>query len=69
MKRTQFNNFIIGLALSIGLFPACGGNKPSDDAYKQQARYFAADESLSPVIDEELDIFNMKNKRDSIYAI
>ena len=69
MNRTQFKNFIIGLALSIGLFPACGGNKPSDDAYKQQARYFAADESLSPVIDEELDIFNMKNKRDSIYAI
>lgn len=69
MKRSQFNNFIIGLALSIGLFPACGGNKPSDDAYKQQARYFAADESLSPVLDEELDIFNMKNKRDSLYAI
>ena len=69
MNRTQFKNLVIGLALSIGLFPSCGGNKPSDDAYKQQARYFAADESLSPVIDEELDIFNMKNKRDSIYAI
>ena len=55
MKRTQFNNFIIGLALSIGLFPSCG-DKPSDNAYKEQARYFAADESLSPVIDEELDI-------------
>lgn len=68
MNRTQFNNFIIGLALSIGLFPACG-DKPSDNEYKQRARYFAADESLSPVIDEELDIFNMKNKRDSIYAI
>lgn len=68
MKRTQFNNFIIGLALSIGLFPSCG-DKPSDNAYKEQARYFAADESLSPVIDEELDIFNMKNKRDSIYPL
>ena len=68
MNRTQFNNFIIGLSLSIGLFPACG-DKPSDIAYKQQARYFAADESLSPVIDEELDIFNMKNKRDSLFAI
>ena len=68
MNRTQFKNFIIGLALSIGLFPACG-DKPSDNEYKQRARYFAADESLSPVIDEELDIFNMKNKRDSIYAI
>lgn len=68
MNRTQFNNFIIGLTLSIGLFPSCG-DKPSDDAYKKQARYFAADESLSPVIDEELDIFNMKNKRDSIYPL
>jgi phosphate transport system substrate-binding protein len=68
MKRTQFKKLFIGLALSIGLFPSCG-NKPSDDAYKQQARYFAADESLSPVIDEELDIFNMKNKRDSIYPL
>ena len=68
MKRTQFKKLFIGLALSIGLFPSCG-NKPSDNAYKQQARYFAADESLSPVIDEELDIFNMKNKRDSIYPL
>jgi phosphate transport system substrate-binding protein len=68
MNRTQFKKLFIGLALSIGLFPSCG-NKPSDDAYKQQARYFAADESLSPVIDEELDIFNMKNKRDSIYPL
>lgn len=68
MKRTQFKKLFIGLALTIGLFPSCG-NKPSDDAYKKQAKYFAADESLSPVIDEELDIFNMKNKRDSIHAI
>ena len=51
MNRTQFKNFIIGLALSIGLFPACG-DKPSDNEYKQRARFFAADESLSPVIDE-----------------
>lgn len=68
MNRTQFNNFIIGLTLSIGLFPSCG-NKPSDDSYKKQARYFAADESLSPIIDEELDIFHMKSKRDSIYPL
>ena len=68
MNRTQFNIFIIGLTLSIGLFPSCG-NKPSDDSYKKQARYFAADESLSPIIDEELDIFHMKSKRDSIYPL
>ena len=56
------------MALSIGLFPSCG-NKPSDNAYKQQARYFAADESLSPIIDEELDIYLMRSKRDSIYPL
>ena len=50
------------------MFPSCG-NKPSDDTYKQQSKYFAADESLSPIINEELDIFNMKNKRDSIYPL
>lgn len=50
------------------MFPSCG-NKPSDDTYMAQCKYFAADESLSPIIDEELDIFNMKNKRDSIYPL
>ena len=68
MNRTQFNTLLIGLSLFIGLFPSCG-NKPSDDTYKQQSKYFAADESLSPIINEELDIFNMKNKRDSIYPL
>ena len=68
MNRTQFNTLLIGLSLFIGLFPSCG-NKPSDDTYKQQCKFFAADESLSPIINEELDIFNMKNKRDSIYPL
>jgi phosphate transport system substrate-binding protein len=68
MNRTQFNLLLIGLSLFIGLFPSCG-NKPSDDTYNQQSKYFAADESLSPIINEELDIFNMKNKRDSIYPL
>ena len=68
MNRTQFNTLLIGLSLFIGLFPSCG-NKPSDDTYNQQSKYFAADESLSPIINEELDIFNMKNKRDSIYPL
>ena len=68
MNRSQFNILLIGLSLFIGLFPSCG-NKPSDDRYMAQCKYFAADESLSPIIDEELDIFNMKNKRDSIYPL
>lgn len=71
MKRSQFNISLIGLSLTIlGLFPSCG-NKPNnaDISYQQSSRYFAADESLSPVIDEELDIFNMKSKRDSIHPL
>lgn len=68
MKIAQFN-IIIGLVLlTIGLFPACG-NKPTDDRYKRQSQFFAADESLSPVIDEELDIFLHKSKRDKIEAL
>lgn len=70
MNKAQFKILFIGLILSIGLFPSCGGNRPSDNNnYKEAARYFAADESLSPIIDEELDIFLMKSKRDSIYPL
>lgn len=56
-------------ALALVLLASCGGNKQQDTAYQEQCRYFAADESLSPVIDEELDIFHMKNKRDSIHPL
>jgi len=73
MSKTQFKDFFylfIGLTIFTGLFPSCGGgNRPSDNKYKESARYFAADESLSPVIDEELDIFHMKSKRDSIHPL
>ena len=71
MNRTQFNNIVIGLAIAtLGLFPSCG-NKPNhaDIAYKEASRHFAADESLQPIIDEELDIFHMKSKRDSIHPL
>ena len=63
-------NTFIALTLSaLGLFASCGGNKQQDTAYREQCRYFAADESLSPIIDEELDIFHMKSKRDSIHPL
>lgn len=69
MNIQQFRNLFIGLTLITGLFSSCGGNRPSDNAYKEAARYFAADESLSPIINEELDIFLMKSKRDSIHPL
>ena len=71
MNRTQFNNIVIGLAIAtLGLFPSCG-NKPNDAdiAYRETSRPFAADESLQPIADEVLDIFNLQNKRDSIYPL
>ena len=54
---------------TLGLLASCGGNQQQDAAYQEQCRYFAADESLSPVINEELDIFHMKSKRDSILPL
>ena len=71
MNKTQFNNIVIGLAIAtLGLFPSCG-NKPNtaDIAYRETSRYFAADESLQPIIDEDLDIFSLQNKRDSIFPL
>ena len=63
-------NFIGLSLLALGLFSSCG-NKPNtaDTSYQEASRYFAADESLSPIIDEELDIFHMKSKRDSIHPL
>jgi len=61
--------FIVLTVLALGLLASCGGNKQQDTAYKEQCRYFAADESLSPIIDEELEIFHMKSKRDSIHPL
>ena len=69
MNTKQFKNLFIGLTFFTGLFPPQERNRPSDNTYKEAARYFAADESLSPIINEELDIFLMKSKRDSIYPL
>ena len=58
-------NILVGLTLlTVGLLPSCGG-KPTYD-YDKAAKQFAADESLSPIIDEELDAFNMRNKKGNI---
>ena len=60
---------ILVTALMAVLLASCGGNTQQDTAYQEQCRYFAADQRLQPVIDEELDIFHMKSKRDSILPI
>ena len=68
MNKNTWFSLVAALAIVAVLLPSCGG-KPNDEAYKQQSRNFAADESLQPVIDEELDIFHMKSKRDSILPL
>ena len=67
MKST-FNN-IIGLTLVLGLFLACG-NKPkntqAEKDYQRAARYFVADESFSPILNEALDVFRYQNILDTL---
>ena len=58
---------LVGLTLIIGLLPSCGG-KPNPK-YEETAKCFAADESLSPIIDEELKIFHIKTKRGPLYPL
>ena len=42
------------------MLPSCGGKSNSD--YQEVAKFFAADESLSPVVNEELDAYRMRRK-------
>ncbi len=62
---------IIGLTLLLGLFLACG-NKPKntseEQAYQKAARFFAADESFSPILNEVLDVFRYRAPLDTIEA-
>ena len=66
--KTTFNS-IIGLTLVLGLFLACG-NKPkntqAEQEYQRAARYFVADESFSPILNEELQVFSYQNMFDTL---
>jgi len=53
---------IVGLTLIIGLLPSCGG-KPTNSNYEETAKLFAADKSISPVIDECNNAFFNKTQR------
>ena len=69
MIRNAFN--LIGLTLILGLFLACG-NKPKntkeEQDYQRAARYFVADASFQPILDEELQIFLYQNLLDTLEA-
>ena len=70
MNRNAFNS-IIGLTLILGLFLACG-NKPkntqAEQQYQKAARYFMADESFSPILNEALDVYRYMNVLDTLEA-
>lgn len=61
MNRFSFDT-IIGLTLISGLFLACR-NKPENSSlpydYEAAASAFTADESFFPILDEELEVFNV----------
>ena len=53
------------------MFPSCG-NKPkntqAEQDYKRAARYFVADESFSPILNEALDVFLYDSILDTLEA-
>lgn len=58
MKKTLFY-ILVGLTLSLGLSVSCT-DKPKNgrtDTYSSGAIKFASDESFSPIIDEEIQVF------------
>ena len=59
MNRTS--NILVGLTLTIGLLVACA-DKPKGgrtDTYSSGVITFASDESFSPIIEEEREVFEM----------
>ena len=67
----KLTSILIGLSLTLGLFPSCG-NKPkntqAEQDYKRAARYFVADESFSPILNEALDVFLYDSILDTLEA-
>ena len=67
----RITSILIGLTLILGLFPSCG-NKPkntqAEKDYQKAARYFTADESFSPILNEALDVFLYSNVLDTLEA-
>ena len=59
----------IGFTMILGLFLACG-NKPKNSKieqdYQKAARYFMADESFSPILNEELEVFHYQHLLDTL---
>ena len=71
MKRPT-SYFIVGLTLTAVLITACGSKKSKDgrtDTYSSGAISFASDESFSPLIEEEREVFEYTYPQASITPI
>ena len=58
MKLTSY--IFVGLTLSVCLFSSCNNKKNKDgrtDTYSSGAISFVSDESFSPIINEEMQVF------------
>jgi len=58
MNRTKVCQ-ILTLSMVLGLFLACGNKPKTDYDYEAAASIFTADESFSPILDEELEVYTM----------
>lgn len=68
MKKTPFNT-LVGLTLILGLLSSCGDSKPKSgrtDTYTTGTITVAMDESFSPLIEEEIQIFELVNPQAKI---
>lgn len=68
MNKTPFNT-LVGLTFILGLLSSCGDSKPKSgrtDTYTTGTITVAMDESFSPLIEEEIQIFELVNPQAKI---
>lgn len=71
MNNHLFNN-IVGLTLVLGVLVGCNSNKAKNDrtdTYSSGAIQFASDESFSPIIDEQVQVFESIYKEAKVKAL
>lgn len=71
MTRNSFN-IIVGFSLLLFGFAACKDSKPKSgrtDTISSGAISFASDNSFSPIIDEEVEMFNVDHPKAKLTAI
>lgn len=68
MKKSPFNT-LVGLTVILGLMSSCGDSKPKSsrtDTYTTGTVQVVMDESFSPLVEEEIDVFEALNPQAKI---